>query len=114
MRYYYEKPEQWVGAGEIYICNHPLYNRCTLFKTGNRGIAIVQEHFDTRAKTRWWGIIEPWIAGDIYQNPGFKQFFNEHAAEADENGIFPTFTLRKIMWALKMKPLKKECWEEDI
>ena len=114
MKYYYEKPKEWIGAGKIYICNHPRYNRCTLFKDGELGLAVIQERFDEKRKTRWWGSIEPWIAGDIYLNSDFQEFFEENAAPANERGLYPTFTLRKIMWALRMKPLRKEYWEEDL
>ena len=114
MKYYYEKPNKWVGAGEIYICDHPMFNRCTLFRNGNLGLAIIQEHFDISRNVRWWGTVEPWIAGDIYVNKNFQQFFDENAAEKDENGLYPTFTIRKIMWALRIKPLKKEFWEEYL
>ena len=114
MKYYYEKPENWVGAGEIYICDHPKYNRCTVFKSrdGSVGLAVIQEKFDKRKKIHWWGPIEPWIAGDIFLNPGFEMYFIDHAKPRDENGLYPTVELRKIMWALRMKPLRKECWEE--
>ncbi len=114
MKYYYEKHENWIGAGEIYSCNHPIYNRCTLFREGDLGIAVVQEHFDISRKIRWWGSLEPWIAGDIYCNPRFDMFFRENATKPDKNGLYPTFTVRKIMWALRMKPLKREFWEEEL
>ena len=112
MKYFYQKPKDWVTAGTVYICEHPMFNHCTLFQDGERGLAVVQEKFNPIKKTRWWGTIEPWIAGDIFLNGHFQQYFNEHAGPADEHGIFPTVTLRKIMWALRMKPLKKEAWEE--
>lgn len=39
MRYYHEKPEIYTSMyGECYICNHPVYNRCTLFKIDDKGI----------------------------------------------------------------------------
>lgn len=114
MKYHYKKPEEWVGAGEIYICGHPLYNRCTLFKKNGRGIAVIQEKFNPIKKTRWWSSIEPWIAGDIYLSPGFKEFFEEHASEPDPKGLYPTVTVRKLMWICRLKPLKKEVWEEMI
>lgn len=112
MKYYYEKPENWVGAGIVYSCNHQLYNQCTLFRIGEKGIAVIQEHFHPIKKTRWWGPIEPWIAGDIYLNEGFEMYFIDHAKKADSNGLYPTVTVRQIMWALRMKPLKKELWED--
>lgn len=114
MKYYYEKPENWIGAGENYICNHPRYNRCTLFRSGKRGLSIIQERFDEKTKARWYGPLEPWLAGDIYFFHGFCEFFEEYAAEPDENGLYPTVTARKIMWKLRMKPLRKEYWEEEL
>ena len=66
MKYFYEKPEKWLGAGIVYSCNHPMYNRCTLFQNGSKGLAVIQEYYDKNKKTRWWSSIEPWIAGDIY------------------------------------------------
>jgi hypothetical protein len=112
MKYYYQKRENWISAGRAYQCDHPMYSRCTLFQNGSRGLAIIQEKFNPIKKTRQWSSVEPWIAGDIYLNPGFKAYFNAHATEADENNLYPTVKLRTIMWALRMKPLKKEFWEK--
>lgn len=113
MKYYYEKPETWDNTGQTYICDHPLYNRCTLFKKGKKGLAIIQEHFNEKTKARWWGTIVPWLASDIYKNCNFKNIFDQYANEADDRGIYPTLTLRKIMRALRMKPLRREYWEEE-
>lgn len=116
MKYYYEKPENWVGAGEVYRCKHPVFNLCTLFRSRDKdksvGFAIVQERFDPIKKTRRWTSLEPWLAGDIFLNPKFEAYFTEHAGPPDENDIYPTYPVRKVMWALRMKPLKKEYWEE--
>ena len=111
MKYYYEKSNEWIGAGEIYTCEHPLFNRCTLFRKGNRGLAIVQEHYNNKTKARWWGTVDPWLAGDIYMSDGFEDYFDRNAKERDSNGLYPVMTVRKVMWALRMKPLKKEQWE---
>ena len=115
MKYYYEPSNNsCTGAGEIYICNHPLYSRCTLFKSGEIGLAIVQEHYNKNTKARWWGPIESWLSYDIYVSTGFMDFFSKHAGVRDENGLYPTVPVRKIMWALRMKPLKKEFWEMEL
>ena len=114
MKYYYEKPNDWIGAGETYLCDHALFNRCTLFRQGNRALIVVQEHYNNKTKARWWGTVDPWLAGDIYFSPGFNEFFEKHAAEQDENGFYPIVPVRKIMWSLRMKPLRKEKWEEDF
>lgn len=37
--------------GERYICNHPVYDRCTLFKIGDRGLAVIQQRFNAEIKT---------------------------------------------------------------
>ena len=39
-----------------------------------------------------------------------KKFFDDRAGEC-VNELYPTVTIRQIMWALKMKPLKRERWE---
>ena len=112
MKYYYEKPENWIGAGKVYICDHTMYRQCTLFQSGNVGLAIIQERYDPEKKVRWWSYIDPWLAGDIFLNKKFEGYFVDHARQADERGIFPTYKVREVMWALRMKPLKKEYWEE--
>ena len=112
MKYYYEKPKKWIGAGELYLCDHPMYNRCTLFQNGSKGLAVIQERYNEKTKTRWWSSIDPWLAGDIFLSENFDTVFKELSAEADENGIYPTIQVRKLMWKLRMKPLKKEIWED--
>lgn len=75
MRYHYKKPERYFSNyGEIYECDHPVYNKCTLYLINNK------EYFDSKAKKC-------------------------------KNGLYPTVSIRQIMWALRMKPLKKERWE---
>ena len=112
MRYFYKKPDDWVSAGKVYRCDHPKYNQCTLYLDDGRGLAIIQERFSPDTKTRRWSSIDPWLAGDIFFHEDFPEFFDEHAEEADENGLYPTFPVRTVMWMLRMKPLKKEFWEE--
>lgn len=111
MRYHYEKPEFYASMyGKLYICNHPVYTRCTLFQIEERGLAVIQQRYDPIDKTTWWTEVDPWLTDDLYLHPRFKQFFDSRAKEA-EDGLYPTVTIRQIMWALKMKPLKRERWE---
>lgn len=115
MKYYYKPSiDAKSGAGETYICDHPLFNRATLFKSGNRGLLIVQEHYNKKTKARLWGQVVPWLSYDIYTNINFEEFFDKNATEADENGLFPIFPIRKVMWALRMKPLQREVWESGF
>lgn len=111
MRYHYEKPEIYLSRyGETYICNHPVYNRCTLFRIGKKGLAVIQQHYDSKKKTTWWGELDPWLTDDLYLHQKFKSYFDERAGECTD-GLYPTVTIRQIMWALKMKPLPKQRWE---
>lgn len=111
MRYYSEPPPVSVRRfGETYICSHPVYSRCTLFKIEKRGLAVIQQRYVERNKHTYWSEIDPWIANCLYLNPQFAALVNERAKEPVD-GLFPTITVRQAMWAVKMKPLKKERWE---
>lgn len=111
MRYHYEKPSLYLSKyGNTYICNHPVYNRCTLYLINNKGLAIIQQRFDPETKTTWWSEIDPWLTDELYLNPGFKEYFDERSSEC-KDGLYSTVTIRQIMWALKIKPLKKERWD---
>lgn len=111
MRYHYEKPEIYLSMyGEIYACNHPVYDRCTLFRIGEKGLAVIQQRYDAREKITWWGEVDAWLTDDLYLHPRFYEHFEKRSGEC-KNGLYPTVTIRQIMWALKMKPLPKERWE---
>lgn len=96
--------------GELYICNHPVYSRCTLFKIGDKGLAVIQQRFNASTKSTSWTEIDPYLTDALYLNIGFKKYFDERAGTRAD-GLYPTVTIRQIMWALKMKPLKRERWE---
>lgn len=111
MRYHYEKPTTYSTIyGITYTCNHPVYNKCTLFKIDHRGLAVIQQRFDETTKRTWWENIDPWLTDLIYLHPKFKDFFDERAKEATDN-LYPTVSIRQIMWGLKLKPIPRERWE---
>ena len=110
---YYEGRNEPQQYGEVYICNHILYDVCTLFRDGARGLAIVQKRYNPALKVIRYTSIDPCLANDIYQNPNFKEYFDEHAGTA-VNGVYPTVEVRKVMWALKMRPIKPEPWERGF
>ena len=111
MRYHYEKPSIYLSMyGTTYNCNHPIYNECTLFQIGEKGLAVIQQRFDPDTKATWWSWIDPWLTDDIYLHPGFKEFFDIRSGTC-KDGLYPTVTIRQIMWALKMKPLERKRWE---
>ena len=96
--------------GERYICDHPVYDSCTLFRIGEKGLAVIQQRFDPETKRTWWSEADSWVTDALYLNPKFKAYFDSRAGKCD-NGLYPTVTVRQIMWALRMKPLPKERWE---
>lgn len=111
MRYHYEKPKIYLPMyGRNYRCDHPVYDECTLFENGDRGLAVIQQRYDEDTKTTWWGEIDPWLANDLYLHPKFTEYFEKRSGER-MHGFYPTVTVRQIMWALKMKPVKRERWE---
>lgn len=90
MRYHYEKPPIYLSMyGQRYCCDHPVYNHCTLFLVGERGLAVIQQRYDPETKHTFWAEVDEWLT----------------------DGLYPTVTIRQIMWALKMKPLPKQPWE---
>lgn len=94
----------------IYQCNHPIYTRCTLYKIGQKGLAVIQQRYISDSKSTYWSEIEPWLVDYLYLNPKFKKFFDERAGECVE-GLYLTVSIRQIMWGLRVKPLKRERWE---
>ena len=111
MRYHYEKPDTYMSLyGKIYICNHPVYNSCTLYTIGKKGLAVIQQRFDHETKSTFWTEIDPWLTDELYLHTKFKEFFDDRAGECTD-GLYPTVTVRQIMWAMRMKPIPKERWE---
>lgn len=114
MRYHYTKPDIYSSIyGDVYSCNHPVYNECTLFKINNDGLAVIQQRYDESTKTTYWTTIDPWLIDEIYLHDRFGKFFNERSGKC-KNGLYPTVSIRQIMWGLKMKPLPKERWETSF
>lgn len=111
MRYHFVKPEFYMNqCGRTYVCGHPVYRRCTLYVIGGKGLAVIQQRYDPETKSTWWTEIDPWLTDAIYLNPDFLPFFKERS-DPGKNGLYPTVTVRQIMWALKMKPIPKARWE---
>lgn len=111
MRYHYEKPTIYRNTyGKTHVCSHPVYSKCTLYQMGGRGLAVIQQKYDPETKKTWWCEIDPWLTDDLYLHPKFKEFFEDRSGPGAD-GLYPTVTIRQIMWALKMKPIPRERWE---
>ena len=111
MRYHHEKPSVYLSIyGNTYKCDHPVYSKCTLYQMNNKGLAVIQQRFNSLTKTTWWSEIDPWLTDLLYLHPKFKEFFDARSGP-DIDGLYPTVTIRQIMWALKLKPIPRERWE---
>ena len=110
MRYFYEKEERTSHYGEIFVCRHPVYTQCTLYRIREKGLAVIQQRFEPVSRRTYWSEIDPELTDAIYLNPGFRGIFGRLAGE-ESDGLYPTVTVRKLMWALRMKPLPKQRWE---
>ena len=111
MRYHNQPKEVSTPAyGEKYYCNHPVYNKCTLYLIGDKGLAVIQQRYSITTKRTWWGVIDPYLQNEIYMNKNFQEYFKKMSGKP-VNGLYPTVTVRQIMWGLKMKPIKREVWE---
>ena len=111
MRYHHKKPSIYTSMyGVTYECDHPVYNRCTLYKIGSKGVSVIQQRFNSNDKTTFWDAIDPWLTDSIYLHPKFREYFEERSGEPT-NGLYPTVTIRQLMWALKMKPISRKRWE---
>lgn len=108
MKYYYQKPEISVRVfGEPITLDHPIYKSGTLYFENSKGLIVTQKHFDSDRRECYWGSVDFWIANDIYTSKNFPEYFFLNASEKE----YPIIELRKLMWALRIKPLQKEDWE---
>ena len=94
-----------------YECDHVVYSRCTLYKINGLGMAVIQQRYNCETKATTWTDIDVDLIDEIYLHPKFFSFFQSFAKEQDEKGLYPTITVRQLMWNLRMKPMKREPWE---
>ena len=93
MRYHQEKPDFYLQTyGETYICDHPAYNRCTLFKDRDIGLAVIQQRYDRKTKKTWWAEGEPWLVDRLYLHPGFYEYFKGTLGEKRTFGFTFSYT----------------------
>lgn len=94
-----------------YRCEHPLFSQATLFKSDIFGLLVIQKRFNSNLKAMFFGPIDPWLANDIFEEPKFVEVFNRLSG-ACEDAMYPFIEVRKLMYKLGMKPMKKEFWEK--
>ena len=78
MIYHYIKPKLYLAIyGDTYVCDHPVYNTCTLFKINEKGLAVIQQRYNPITKSTYWSTINPWLDDKLYLHEKFESFFNE-------------------------------------
>ena len=93
MRYHYTKSKANAPVyGKIFRCNHPVYDRCTLYLIGSKGLGVIQQRFDPRTKQTSWTEIDDELVDQLYLAKGFDIFFDRFAG-IRRNGYYPTVTV---------------------
>lgn len=103
MRYHYKKPDIYLSMyGKLYICNHPVYDRCTLFTIGDKGLAVIQQRFNPdRIMYLGMSYIERgYITQDEYEN--LKVYLFEPYEKLGGNG-----SAKRIMQEVDKLPIHK-------
>ena len=81
--------------GKLYICNHPVYDSCTLFEINELGLAVIQQRYDAETKSTWWSEVDPWLTDELYLHQEFKEYFDKRAGKCTDE-LYPTVTIRQI------------------
>lgn len=111
MKYYHTVQTHDKTFGRTISADNPFFSHCTVFEDDDKGIAVIKKTFYPAIKKVGYDGVNKNLATDIYLNENFKKFF-EANAKPKKDGLYPVFELRKLMWALRMKPLKREEWEK--
>ena len=112
MRYHYIPPKIHLFLyGKTYCCDHPVYSRCTLYLIGELGLAVIQQRYRLKDKSTYWTEIDGYLVDELYMHKDFMDYFRRKAGPKSDKGLYPTVTIRQIMWAIRLKPLKREPWE---
>ena len=112
MRYFYSPPKIHFSLyGKTYECDHPVYSRCTLYLIDNLGLAVIQQRYREEDKSTYWTEIDGYLVDDLYMHKDFMNYFNRKAGPKNDKGLYPTVTIRQIMWAIRLKPLPRAPWE---
>ena len=82
--------------GFAYKCNHPVYDVCTLYKIGDKGLCVIQQIFNNDTKSTFWSEIDPLLTDILYLHHKFKAYFDKRSGECIDV-LYPTVTIRQIM-----------------
>ena len=88
-----------------------MYDRCTLYLIGELGLAVIQQRYRPEDKSTYWTEIDGYLVDELYIHERFLEYFKSKAGLKDDKGLYPTVTVRQIMWFLRLKPIQKSSWE---
>lgn len=91
---------------DIHPSDHPSFWAYTVFTDGERSIAAIQQFYNEQFRFTYWGPLQNSLADLILHNPNFEDYFEEHARRT-----YAIQEVRKLMWALSMRPIPREKWE---
>ena len=112
VRYHYKPNDIFLSLyGKTYECDHPVYSRCTLYLIDQYGLAVIQQRYNKKDKTTYWTEIDKCLVDELYLHDKFLDYFRKKAGVKNDNGLYPTVTIRQLMWALRVKPLPRCVWE---
>ena len=102
MRYHFEKPAVSLSMyGRRYICNHPVYDSCTLFEIDEKGLAVIQQRFDPKTKSTSWTEVDAYLTDVLYLHPKFKEFFDSRARTCTD-GLYSWRFF--VIWSVAITP----------
>lgn len=109
MKYHYTKPTEYSSMyGQLYECNHPAYNHCTLYLIGDKGLAVIQQRYDKKSKCTWWSEIDRCLTDALYLHSKFKSVFDKYASNdgAGSRNVYSGF--RSDIFEKKVKEVRDD------
>lgn len=95
-------------VASVQKATHPLYTAYTKFSDGGKSFGAIQQRYNETLHCTWWGPIDKDLIDKILDSPYFDEFWEDTARSS---GLDHVIEIRRIMWALHMKPLPRELWE---
>ena len=68
-----------VSYTHLDVYKRQVYNHCTLFLVGERGLAVIQQRYDPETKHTFWAEVDEWLTDPLYLHPRFRAFFDRRA-----------------------------------
>ena len=87
-----------------------MVSSSTLYLEKGYGLEVARKIFDNNKKTCSYRYLERPLANAIKEHEQFEKLFKRYSGKS-EGGRYPFLDVRKLMWDLRMKPIKKDIFE---